>query len=204
MVADAPLSLHDRTYFLDFALRCTELLVIDDLWTEAMDRREPTSAELGHRMLGLIGGIREMSEQVSGALHQLSRSLNAVWPELRSQWLSVEQAEVLDAYIGQFGGFGDAAAWLAGELDESLATEADLIARKLDELEHRRPGPGDLQWLARAALGVLVIAAAALGVGLVAGAAAAVGVAATAVAAVGVAVTAEAIINRDRPRAATS
>ena len=97
------------------------------IWTSAVETGDDAAHQLGNRMLGLIAGIRESSEQLPEILLHARQPLNAAWPTLRSQRISDEEAAALDQYLAEYGGLGDAAYALATGLNETLADESCLV-----------------------------------------------------------------------------
>jgi hypothetical protein len=183
-----------------FALDCTELLVVDELWTNAVAAKDPTAGRLAERTMELIDRVREGNAPVPDVLKAVRDELNDAWPTLRHVWLSDADSRRLDDYLSQqYGTFGDAACAVARSLDEQLEIELQGLREKRAELDNEGLALADLSLPARLGIGLLLIAVAAVGCGLlggvviVGGVAAGLGAASQGLAGIGVIVAGDAL-----------
>lgn len=156
-------TVYSRSKLVEFGSSSIELLMLDDLWTEAAEGGDTKAAvALGRRMEALI---RDILKQHRGGLPKLLRgqreALNAAWPDMCERWgLSYHKIQALETYFAENGGsLGDAGAALAARFSDSLEDEANSLLAKIQELEEQGKSVGDLSWRMKAMLGVLVICA---------------------------------------------
>lgn len=176
-------SFNDRSVLIQFGSSCLELLMLDDLWTKAVESNDPDAVNIGRRMQRLIGDLREGRSVAANIIGQGRAVLNAAWPSLRERWnLSLDASRVLEAYFAEYrGGFGDAGAAIAADLDVGLEDELTLLSSKIEELEELGESTGDLRLRQKIALGIVgacaLVVLPLLGAGAVIAGAATVGVA---------------------------
>jgi len=138
-------SLQDRSDLVRFGNSCIDLLMLDYLWTLAVETKDPEAAGIGRRMLALIGTMRHEGGRASELVRSSRVELNSTWPQIREQHrLPQEQMAAIDGFIKEYGGLGDAGFSVAQELDNTLGAEASAIAGKIADFEDRAR-----RWLGR-------------------------------------------------------
>jgi hypothetical protein len=155
-----PLPMTDRAYLQRFSTNALDLLLLDGLWTEAVDTRDAAAASLGHEMRARIDLVLGSTERLPALLAPFASYLDASWPGL------LEASEHLDAhtfafhrYLEEHGGLGTASLEFSRTLRAELAAErVDLLA-KIVNLEAGELALSDLKWSRSLALGVVLVAA---------------------------------------------
>lgn len=154
----APLTLHDRYEALTIALRGLELLSLDDLWSEAVQSGDSVAPSIGKQMLGHLELIGERSTWLERIASDNREELNASWPALRDAWYPSREAEIktLDAWITEYGGFGNAVAATALRLRAACSRESESLSRRLREFEDQGQTTDDIDVDTRVLVAVAV------------------------------------------------
>ncbi len=151
-------SLQDRSDLVRFGNSCIDLLMLDYLWTLAVETKDPEAAGIGRRMLALIGTMRHEGGRASELVRSSRVELNSTWPQIREQHrLPQEQMAAIDGFIKEYGGLGDAGFSVAQELDNTLGAEASAIAGKIADFERGGGSAGDMSRRGKIMLGVFGI-----------------------------------------------
>lgn len=154
------LSLNDRLYLLHFSTDALDLLLLDDLWSDAANMKDPRAATVGRAMVSSIETLRGRIGPLSGLLTQAAPYLDSNWPAMLERWeLPPAEAHRLDRYVSERGGLGAAGVELAQSLDKALGVDLDEILLKTAGFEAGELSAGDMAWTTRTALGVVAICA---------------------------------------------
>lgn len=128
-------SAEDQAYLLSFGTDALNALLVDDVWTEAVERSPAKAAGVGRMLAGTLVKVADESPRIHRLLTGSVDQLNAIWPDAIYGWLSEDADRELRSYVAEFGGLGDASVHFAKDLKDVLTHEASVISGKAEELE---------------------------------------------------------------------
>lgn len=152
-------ALKDRYDLLNLGLQCLDILVLDDLWNEAVGAKNPLSRDIG---VQLIDELKVVSERSGWARKVISNSrdeLNAYWPTLRDRFIPAANVEIkeFDRWLNEYDGLGNAGDAVLASLREVLGHESKSLSEKVAKLDMPGVSEGDLEISTRVLLGVVVV-----------------------------------------------
>lgn len=119
-----------------FAVACTELLVLDELWTKAVQDRETTAPELGRRMTNILDFIGNTSSEVAVEVGEMGPEFDVAWNSLAEDNLSPEGLALLSEEVGPHASARVSAFLRSQEWRTALGAEGAAIEMQIKEIEN--------------------------------------------------------------------